>query len=132
NDVPRRERNHSAPTVLPPMNPARQLLVERDIDRAEQADEEQAGFAETFPQSQPDITELHRHNLPCQWHPERRAPDHRAAANRVIECARVIDQPRVSGKLSKSDDNSEEKKSREQCVTLEDRKADQQTVIDHV
>jgi hypothetical protein len=28
NDVPRRERDHSAAAVLPPMNPARHFLVE--------------------------------------------------------------------------------------------------------
>src|SRR2546430_11473600 len=34
NDVPRRERNHSAIAVLPPMNSARHFFVERNVDRA--------------------------------------------------------------------------------------------------
>jgi len=63
---------------------------------------------------------------------KRRAPDHRAAANGIIESARVIDQPRVSGKLRESDYNSEEKKSREQCVTPNDCKSDEQTIIDKI
>jgi hypothetical protein len=58
--------------------------------------------------------------------PERRAPDHRAAADRIIERARVIDQPRVSGKLRESNYNSEEKKSREQSVTPNDYKPNEQ------
>src|SRR5205085_6253043 len=48
------------------------------------------GLAETLPQTQPDVSELHRHDLPCQQHPKRRAPDHRAAADGIIEHARVI------------------------------------------
>src|SRR5205809_7939405 len=114
------------------MNPARHLLVERNVNRAEQADKEQPDLAETFPQSQPDITKLHSHNLPCQWHPDRRSPDHRSAANRVIERARVIDQPRISGKLREPDYNSEEKKSRQQCVTPNDCKPNEQTIIDKI
>src|SRR4029077_8634508 len=81
---------------------------------------------------QPDVSELHRHDLPCQRHPERRAPDHRAAANGIIERARVIDQPRVSGKLRESDYNSEEKKSRQQSVSPNDYKTNEQTIIDKI
>src|SRR4030095_14918445 len=50
NDVTRRERNHAATTVLPQMNSARHLLVERNIDCAEQADHQQTNPAEPFPQ----------------------------------------------------------------------------------
>src|SRR4029077_15707302 len=35
-DVPRRKRNHAATPVLPPVNSARQILVERNIDRPEE------------------------------------------------------------------------------------------------
>jgi len=48
--------------------------------------------------------------------------------NRIIKRARVID--RVSSKLRESDYNSEEKKSRKQCVTPNDYKANEQTIID--
>ena len=58
--------------------------------------------------------------------------DHRAAADGIIERARVIDQPRVSGKLRDSDYNSEEKKSREQCVTPNDCNPDEQAIIDYI
>src|SRR5258708_26010664 len=47
--------------------------------------------------------------------------------NRIIKRARVID--RVSSKLRESDYNSEEKKSRKQCVTPNDYKANEQTII---
>jgi len=105
------ERNHAATTVLPPMNSARHLLVERNVDCAKQRDHEQTNLAEPFPQSQSDISELHCHNLPSQRHPERRPPDHRPAANRVIQCARVINQPRISRKLSQADYESEKEKA---------------------
>jgi len=75
---------------------------------------------------------LHHHNFPRQRHPQGRAPDHWPAADRIIECARVTDQPRVSGKLRESYHNSEEKKSREQCVTPNNCKPDQQTIIDKI
>src|SRR5882762_8807337 len=103
NDVPRCKRDHAATTVLPPMNSARHLLVERNIDRPEERYHEQTSLAEPFPQSQSDISELHCHNFPSQRHPERRPPDHWAAANGVIQCARVIDQPRISRKLCEAD-----------------------------
>src|SRR5437660_154033 len=96
NDVPRRERNHPATGVLPPMNSARHFFVGRNVDSAEKPDHEQTEFAEAFPQPESNITELHRHDLPRQGHPHRRSPDHRATADRVIEGMRVIDQPRVS------------------------------------
>src|SRR6266550_692368 len=70
--------------------------------------------------------------FPRQGHPKGRPPDHRTAANGIIERAGVIDQPRVSGKLRESDYNSEEKKSREQCVTPNDCKPDEQTIIDNI
>src|SRR6266576_3561695 len=70
--------------------------------------------------------------FPRQGHPKGRPPDHRTAANGIIERAGVIDQPRVSGKLRESDYNSEEKKSREQCVTPNDCKPDEQTIIDKI
>src|SRR6476646_11077662 len=53
-------------------------------------------------------------------------------ANGTIKRARVIDQPGISSKLRESDYNSEEKKSREQCVTPNDYKADDQTIIDNI
>ena len=45
---------------------------------------------------------------------------------------RVIDQPRVSGKLRESDYKSEKEKSREQCITPDYRKTDEQRIIDDV
>src|SRR6266853_4672574 len=96
------------------------------------ADHEQTEFAEAFPQPESNITELHRHDLPRQRHPHRRSPDHRAAADPVIERPRVIDQPRVSGKLREPDYESEKEKSREQCITPDYRKTDEQTIIDDV
>jgi hypothetical protein len=45
---------------------------------------------------------------------------------------RVIDQPGIGSKLGESDDKSEKKKSREQCIALGEHKADEQTVIDNV
>src|SRR5437016_6774559 len=114
------------------MNPARHFFVERNVDGTQHADHDEADVAEPLPQSQPDVAELDRHNFPRQRHPQRWAPDHRAAADGVIECARVIDQPRVSGKLRESDYNAEEKKSREQCVTPNDCKPNEQTIIDKI
>ena len=114
------------------MNPARHLFIERNIDGAEQPDHYQAGLAETLPQTQPDVSELHRHDLPCQRHPEGRPPDHWTATNGIIKRAGVIDQPRVSGKLRESDYNFEEKKSREQCVAPNDCKPNEQTIIDNI
>src|SRR5258705_5095755 len=84
------------------------------------------------PTTQPDVSELHRHDLPCQRHPKRRTPDHRTAANGIIKRARVIDQPRISSKLRESDYNSEEKKSREQCVAPNDCEPSEQTIIDNI
>ena len=81
---------------------------------------QQAGLAESLPKTQPDVAELHRHKFPRKRHPKWRTPEHRAAANRIIERARGIDQPRISSKLGDSDYDSEEKKSREQCVTPND------------
>src|SRR5881397_252290 len=132
NDVPRRERNHSATAVLPPMNPARHLFVERYVDRAEKRDHEQTKFAEAFPQSQSDVAELHRHYFPRQRHPERRTPNHRTTTDRIIERMRVIDQPGIGSKLGESDDKSEKKKSREQYIAPGKHKADEQTIIDKV
>src|SRR6266498_3424292 len=99
------------------MNSARHLLVERNINCADQADHEQADLAEPFPQSQSDISELHRHNFPGKRHPEWRPPDQWTAANRVVQCVRVIDQPRISRKLSEADNDS---------------KANEKTIIDNV
>src|SRR5712691_6972486 len=57
NDVPRRERNHPATGVSPPMNSARHFFVERNVDSAEKPDREQTEFAEAFPQPESDVTE---------------------------------------------------------------------------
>src|SRR5438874_12035145 len=48
NDVPRRIRNHAATAVLPPMNSPRHILVERNIDCAQQSNHKQADLAEPF------------------------------------------------------------------------------------
>src|SRR5262245_6324013 len=114
------------------MNPTRHFFVERNVDCAEEPDREQTNPAETLPQSQADVSELHRHDFPRQRHSQRRAPDHWTAADGIIEGARVIDQPRVSRKLREADYNSEKKKSREQRVTSNDCKADEQTIIDKI
>src|SRR5215211_1433501 len=53
-------------------------------------------------------------------------------AHGIIECARVIDQPGGSGKFGQSDYNSEEKKSREQCVAPNDYKTNEQTIINKI
>ena len=45
---------------------------------------------------------------------------------------RLIDQPGIGSKLGESDDKSEKKKSREQCITPDEHKADEQTIIDNV
>ena len=111
NDVPRRKRNHAATVVLPPMNSSRHLLVEGIIDCAKQSDHEQPNLAKPFPQSQSDVSELHCHNFPGQRHPKRGSPDQWPAANRVIQHAGVIDQPRIGRKLAKSDYDSKKKES---------------------
>ena len=132
NDVPRCKRNHAATVVLPPMNPPRHLLVERNIDCAKRSDHEQPNLAKPFPQSQSDVSELHCHNFPGQWHPERRSPDRWTAANGVIQRAGVIDQPRIGRKFAKSDYDSKKKESTKQCVAPNECKADKKTIIDNV
>src|SRR5437867_11751004 len=62
NDVPRRERNHAAATVLPPVDLSRHFLVKWNVDRTEKRDHEQTEVAKAFPQSQSDVSELHRHD----------------------------------------------------------------------
>jgi hypothetical protein len=110
------------------MDPSRHLFIERNIDRAEQSDHEQADPVEAFPQSQTDISELHRHDFPRQRHPQRRSPDDGPAADRVIECARVIDQPGICRKLGQAGYESEKKKPPQESVAPGERKADQQTL----
>ena len=132
NDVPRRKRNHAATVVLPPMNSSRHLLVEGNIDCAKQSDYEQPNLAKPFPQSQSDVSELHCHNFPGQWHPERGSPDQWPAANRVIQRAGVIDQPRIGRKLAKSDYDSKKKESTKQCIAPNECKANKKTIIDNV
>src|SRR6266545_1607608 len=100
------DSSHNGFPPRPESQCSRQLLVERNINCADQADHEQADLAEPFPQSQSDISELHRHNFPGKRHPEWRPPDHWTAANRVVQCVRVIDQPRISRKLSEADNDS--------------------------
>ncbi len=63
------------------MDLSRHLLVERNVDRAEQRDQQQTRPTEPFPQSQPDVSELQRHHFPRQRHPEWRTPNHRPAAH---------------------------------------------------
>src|SRR5437667_2714690 len=131
-NVPRRKRNHAPNAfgaVLPPVDPSRHFLVKWNVDRTEKRDHEQTEFAEAFPQSQSDVAELHRHYFPGQWHPERRTPNHRTTTDRIIERMRVIDQPGIGSKLGESDDKSENKKSREQCILPGECKADEQTII---
>src|ERR1043166_4079678 len=124
NDVPRSKRNHSSTALLPPMNLARHLFVERNIDCAKQSDHQQPSLGEPFPQSQSDVSELHGYHLPGERHPKRRSPDHWATANRVTQRARIIDQPRVSRKLGKSHYDSEKEKTPKQRVPPNERKAD--------
>jgi hypothetical protein len=45
------------------MNSPHHFLVGRNIDCAKQSDHKQADLAQTFLQSQSDISELHCHNL---------------------------------------------------------------------
>src|SRR5207237_9930312 len=106
----------------------RHLFVKRYVDCTEQSDHEQPNLAEAFPQSQSDVSELHCHNFLRQRHPERRAPDHWPAADRVIERARVIDQPRISRELGESDYDPKEKKSPKQCIDPNEYKAEEQTI----
>ena len=60
------------------------------------------------------------------------APNHRAAADRIIKRVRAIDQPRVSCELRESHYNSEQKKWHEQCAPPNDPKPDKQTIIDKI
>ena len=124
--------DHSATGVLPPVNPSGHFFVERNVDRAEYRDDEQTELAKTLPQSQAYVSELHRHNFPRQRHPERRPPDHQSATDRVIQGARVIDEPRITGKLGDSNYESEHEKSREQCISLCEYKTEEQTIIDKI
>jgi hypothetical protein len=103
NDVPRSKRNHAPTIILPPMNSPRHLLIKRNIDCAKQSDHNQTDLDQPLPQPQSDISELLRHDFPSQWHPQRRSPNHRAPANRVVQRTRVIDQPGVSRELSEAD-----------------------------
>ena len=99
NDVPRRKRNHAATTVLPPMNSSRHLLVERNIDRAEQPDHEQTNFAEPFPQSQSDIIRIALPQLPkpaASTAVIARPLGHRQSNNPVCVCNRpATHQPKA-------------------------------------
>jgi len=52
--------------------------------------------------------------------------------DRVIQGARVIDEPRITGKLGDSNYESEHEKSREQCISLCEYKTEEQTIIDKI
>src|SRR5438105_4022392 len=66
------------------------FFVEWNVYRAEEPDDDQTELAEMLPQSQADVSELHRHDFPRKRHPHWRAPDHQAATDPVIQCVRVI------------------------------------------
>src|SRR5450631_267264 len=80
NDVPRREGEHAAATVAPPVNAARHLLVVGDIDCPQYADEQEPPRAVALPQAQTQIAKLHRNDFPRERHPQRRTPQHGSTA----------------------------------------------------
>jgi hypothetical protein len=109
------------------------LFIEGNVDGTQHAGNDRAEpQSKPLDQTQADVTELHRDDLPREGHPDRRAPDHWPAADRIVQRSRDINDPRVGGKLQESDKQPEQDEVPHQTIAAEHRMADQDRVVDQI
>lgn len=131
-DVIRRSRNHPAAGVFPPVDAPRHFFVVRDVDGAEHADQEEAEGSKMFAQAQAEIPKLHRDNFPRERHPRRRAPEHRPAADGIIQCMREIHEPRIRREFGEPGGDPKNNEAQQQSIAVQKNKTEQHRVVQKI